>query len=556
MTKYLRNLLTRQPTQREPLDTRQVPNSAGGYAYPVDDWTRLLRFLVLGSEGGSYYATERALTAENAQAVLRCLEADGPRAVATIVAVARSGRAPRHDPALFALALAASQGDSETRRLAGAAVPEVCRIGTHLQHFAGYAQALRGWGRGLRRAVGAWYAMDPGRLAFQVLKYQSRDGWAHRDLLRLAHPRPATSQHDAIFHWVVKGGWEWVGDEPHPDPALVQLWAFERAKRATTAVEIVGLIERWRLPREAIPTRWLQERAVWQALLDSGMPMTALLRNLATLTRVGVLEADGEATRRVVAQLTDADRLRQARVHPIAVLAALKTYAAGRGMRGQTTWSPLKAVVDALDTAFKLSFDTVEPTGRRWLVALDVSGSMSCGTVAGVVGLTPRVAASALALLAVSVERDAQVIAFQDKLVPLPIRRGEALDSVVRRTDRLPFGATDCAQPMLYALKQRLAVDAFVVLTDSETWFGDVHPMAALRRYRAETGIAARLVVVGMVANGFTIADPEDAGALDVVGLDTATPGLIADFVRGDALAPDPAPSRGVGEPADADASI
>jgi len=44
----------------------QVPNSAGGYAWKVDDWTRLHRFLVLGSEGGSYYAIERALTAENA----------------------------------------------------------------------------------------------------------------------------------------------------------------------------------------------------------------------------------------------------------------------------------------------------------------------------------------------------------------------------------------------------------------------------------------------------------------------------------------------------------
>ena len=36
-----------------------VPNSAGGHAFPVDDWTRLDRFLVLGSEGGSYYAAER-----------------------------------------------------------------------------------------------------------------------------------------------------------------------------------------------------------------------------------------------------------------------------------------------------------------------------------------------------------------------------------------------------------------------------------------------------------------------------------------------------------------
>jgi hypothetical protein len=46
----------------------------------------------------------------------------------------------------------------------------------------------------------------------------------------------------------------------------------------------------------------------------------------------------------------------------------------------------------------------------------------------------------------------------------------------------------------------------------------------------AAHGIRAKLVVVGMALNGFTIADPDDAGMLDVVGFDTVTPNLIADF--------------------------
>ncbi len=44
--------------------------------------------------------------------------------------------------------------------------------------------------------------------------------------------------------------------------------------------------------------------------------------------------------------------------------------------------------------------------------------------------------------------------------------------------------------------------------------------MQALRDYRKKTGIAAKLVVVGMVSNGFSIADPDDGGMLDVVGFD------------------------------------
>jgi len=97
----------------------------------------------------------------------------------------------------------------------------------------------------------------------------------------------------------------------------------------------------------------------------------------------------------------------------------------------------------------------------------------------------------------------------------------------------LPFDATDCAQPMLYALGRKREIDTFVVYTDSETWCGQVHPVQALRRYRERTGIAARLVVIGMVANGFTIADPEDPGMLDIVGFDTATPEVVSGFARG-----------------------
>ena len=84
---------------------------------------------------------------------------------------------------------------------------------------------------------------------------------------------------------------------------------------------------------------------------------------------------------------------------------------------------------------------------------------------------------------------------------------------------------------MQYALDRRLAVDAFVVLTDSEMWAGHVHPVQALRRYRERKGIPARLIVVGMVSNGFTIADPGDTGMLDVVGFDTAVPQLMGDFM-------------------------
>jgi 60 kDa SS-A/Ro ribonucleoprotein len=524
----------------------QVPNSAGGFAWPVDDWHRLDRFLLLGSEGGSYYASERALTVGNAQAVGRCIDADGARVVARVVEMSSAGRAARNDPAIFALAMAAKLGDLETRRAALAALPLVCRTGTHVMHFAEYVQAFGGWGRGTRNAVARWYNdKRADKLAYQLVKYQARDGWSNRDLLRLSHPKAPTAEHDLLYRWVVKGG---LPVEAPATGGLALVSAFERARAASAVGEIVQLVREFDLPREAIPTEWLNDARVWDALLER-MPLGAMIRNLATMTRVGLVAPTSAAARMVVERLADAQRLREARVHPIALLAALKTYASGQGARGRGTWTPVQTVVDALDGAFYTAFQNVEPAGARTLLALDVSGSMECGAVAGVPGLTPRVASAAMALVTAATERQHAFVAFaggggllragarggaagMDGIVELDISPRWRLDRVMTQVSGLPFAGTDCSLPMRWALSARVDVDVFCVYTDSETWAGPVHPAQALREYRERTGIPARLVVVGMVSNGFSIADPDDAGMLDVVGFDTGTPAVIADFAR------------------------
>src|SRR5690606_19258914 len=202
-----------------------------------------------------------------------------------------------------------------------------------------------------------------------------------------------------------------VGPEPHPVGALQQIWAFERAKNAKTADEMAMLILDYKLPREAVPTQFLTEKVVWEALLEA-MPMTALIRNLATLTRIGLLETRSSATRKVVDQITDGEWLRKARVHPLLILMALKTYASGKGVRGQNTWTPVTAIINALDKAFYASFENVEPTGSRTLLALDVSGSMEMSEIGGMAGLTPRVASAAMALVTAATEPHYEMVGF------------------------------------------------------------------------------------------------------------------------------------------------
>ncbi len=277
---------------------------------------------------------------------------------------------------------------------------------------------------------------------------------------------------------------------------------------------------------------------MWEALLDAGIPQTALLRQLPRLTRLGLLPDIGGRTAEVCELLTDPVRLRRARVHPIAILLAQRTYAAGRSFRGDGTWQPTRRVVDALDQAFYASFGNVEATGRRTLLALDVSGSMT-SPISGT-PLSCREASAALALATMAVEPSVTVVGFTSGrgwgstgLTPLALSPRQRLDDAVRAVSDLPFGGTDCALPMLYARQRRIEVDTFVVYTDNETWAGSVQPYEALRQYREAMGIPARLVVVAMTSTGFSIADPADAGMLDIVGFDAAVPQLIADFSAG-----------------------
>lgn len=538
----LRRLLT---PQSAPIPgSTQVANSAGGYAWPVDKWTRLDRFLVLGSEGGTFYIGERALTQENARSVVACVAEDGRRVVARSVEVSVAGRAPKNDPALFALAIAAGLGDADTKTAVWAALPKVARTGTHLFHWLQYMQAFRGWGRGARTAVARWYTdKSVEDVAHQVLKYPSRDGWAHRDVLRLAHPKATSAGHDLVFRYATKG-WEGILTLPGVDgmDLVRRIEAVEALKYQAPGLAALTIAQHG-LTREMVPTELLVHAVVWEALLER-MPLTAMIRNLGVMSKVGLLSPMSRAAAMVTDRLGRRDVLRAARVHPMAILAALKTYGQGRGMRGTGKWAPVAQVVDALDAAFYLAFENATSTGKRVMLALDVSGSMSAG-VGGMPFLSCREASAAMALVTAAREPQHMFTAFTNGSFPsrwgnmssglsvLSLSPRQRLDDVVKCISDLPFGGTDCALPMLEALKHGWQVDLFIIYTDNETWAGQVHPAQALRQYRERTGIPARLVVVGMASNGFSIADPNDAGMLDVVGFDAAVPQVIADYGAG-----------------------
>lgn len=536
MPDALSHYRARQTPQSEQADPREAKNNAGGFVYTVPEMARVHRFLTLGVDKGTFYVKEPKLARDNAGVVVRLAEASDPRLIEHIREISASGRAPRQNPALFSLAAAAGLGSDEYRQAAWDAVPDVARTGSHLAKFAGYFEQFHGWGPQAKRGLQRWYtSKEPSEAAYQMLKYKKRYGFRQRDLLRLAHLQGAdnptlTPVQIALFRYFTLR-------EVRPDLAYIPLVAAARAAHATRKVsEWVNLIQaNPSLTWEMLPSEALARAEVWEALMFSGtLPPGALIRELPRLTRLGMLTPLGGsgALARVERILTSTESLKRARVHPMEMLLAAKVYAGGHSLEGKSTWSPVSRVTEALNAGFFGAFGAVEPSGKRVMINTDTSGSMSWA-IAGF-PMTAAEAVAAMSLVTARTEREWGLFGFSSHTYSLRVGPGQRLDDMLRAIRDATGGSTDCAAPMIYARQNRLKVDTFQVWTDNETWYGDVHPWQALEDYRQASGIDARLQVCAVAPTEFSIADPSDPRQLDVSGLDSAVPKLLADHGRGD----------------------
>lgn len=509
----------------------QVLNNTGGYVFEIDDMERAKRFLILGSES-SFYQPGAKLSMENAETLARIAKSDKVfELINLIVDVSVNGRAPKQSPGLFALAVVINQTeDAQAKAYAYSKLSEVARTGSTLFEFTNYLHQFQGSsGTGFQKAIARWYGeKDVDKLAYQLVKYRERNRMNHSRLLRLSkrvksNDRPELAP---LLDWA-------LGREVSFEslPRVVQ--GFEMAKKLQESGlrdRLPAIVRDYGLSWEMLPTEALNDKKVWDELLNGNVPLGALIRQLPRLTNLGIIENLGGRTAEIEDRLRDADAIKKARIHPLQALVAMRTYGSGRGM--SQTWSPVRRIVDALEDSFYLSFDAVEPTGKTHMLGLDVSGSMTWDNIAGL-PITPREASACMAMVQARIEREYLITGFSHRMEQINITRNTRLADAIREIESIPMGGTNLSLPMETALAQKLPVDAFVIYTDNEVNRGGRHVFQALDAYRRGMRKPdAKLVVVGMTATRFSVADPKDPGMLDIAGFDTAAPGLMAGFVR------------------------
>ena len=659
-------------------DINQVLNDAGGYVWKLPTLEHVNRYLVLGGakDMGNYYKQSSDVNLECALSVLKMIrDPDASQFVqlcALLKAVSVGGRAPKQEPVLLSLAAAIVFAKSPAeKQLAFETMKECVRIPTHMFMLAGFVRDLsmskpenkgKGWGAGFRKAISHYYTSRNGRdLAFQMTKYQNREGWTHADIIRMIHIDPTTLADDGarlMFDYVMMknarkakvpsektlatlkasgkcilpnpfkaltkdeflaklnsietppiptqktlaqftvaapaaaaatavkslvggfvaavtsvmpsastpapkpvvaaavadsddddeegGGATKSGKKQHHHDQLTQLQqvahflkhlqAIHQAGEAPNVALACALIRSGRLVREHVPTALFASREIWATLLET-MPLEALLRNLGKMTQNGVA---GDKYKEIVARMTDQPAILKARIHPIKVLVASKVYKNGHGDLGSLSWVPNSFIANAFTQLFQLSYGNITPTGQSIMVAVDVSGSMSSAVLGSKV-LTCRDASIAMALLYLETEKNVSVVGFSAGLTDMSgpssrnqLRRGMTIDQGLAATNGMAFSSTDCVLPIHHAIKHNLKFDAFIVLTDNETYAPNEHPQSALVRYRQMMGTETKLIVIGMTGNCFTIVDPNDRKTLNLAGFDTSTPEIASMFLRGE----------------------
>ena len=542
----------------------EMVNESFVYKLSLKDY--ILRMLILGTRVNKYDQKLKNISKEDCDYIKSEIDAGNGLEILNVVADAYiNSRAPKLDISLNMLAILCRAKETGAK--------------------------TKGNGRAVKRAVNKWildHRPKANDLAYQITKYQTREGWSFKNLLQCTHASTDTgddrafsdkssgeikkrtlnqgkhdvraSDIDLVLRYAVNGysdmdtlakKWSLT------TPTYHYLTAVHLAKHYTKEQksELIDKIYEHKLTREQIPTWGLIDTEVLLALLVNkkktrvSMPLTALLRNLGNMTNHSVFD-DDEVVQIVINHITKSETISYSHIHPVTVLIAWFTYRSGQGNKGSNTWSPNDKLVKALEEMFYSSFKNVEPTGKRICFLIDASGSMCSPSLCE--GVTNAEAAALLAMIFARSETssekspDHSFYLFTSNTnngsygpgrtgltdVSDLIDASASLDNVLQSVQRSDWGTTDISMGILQALKYKRKYDAFVVITDNDVNSG-IKPSEAMKQYR--TGMkmpTTKLIVVATQGSTITIADPQDPFMMDMCGFDSHGPKILQDFIR------------------------
>jgi len=517
----------KETPQNKPIPGRESEmkkNLAGGYSFKASDWTALRRWLLVGSMSGAYYQGKEEMTEANIKVLNRCIKANASKVGEEIIDASKKGTSV-HTP-IFALVVL-SMGDASSKNVFRDIFNSVIRTASHLYEFTSYVKDMRGFGSVIHKAVNGWLdAKEAKELEYQLLKYQNRNGWTHADILRKFKPKTEDVNKNSVYKWAVGKGFNIVEAN-----GLNRIAGYEILKSASTSEDaVILMINDLKLTHEMIPANIKRTTGIWEALFHN-MPVGATIRNLGNLTEKGIFK--NVANLDLLEKKLSKENLAKAYIHPINFASALLVYQSGGHLgRSKLTWNTVPRILDIMNQGIQDCFEVLEPTGKQFFYALDVSGSMT-GNMVGNMWLAPYQVAGILALASVKSEKNYFVGGFDTRFKVLQrITKNCSYSEIVDWGSGVwpgNFGGTNASVAYDYAIKNDIFADVFVFVTDSESWTGHRHPSQALKEYRSKINPNAKSIYITLVpySDRVSLVDPKDPRSYDVASFTSQTPKMI-----------------------------
>lgn len=495
---------------RIPAEVTALLNREGAPTFRRDLEEQVIQVLTTNTLSDTFYVGRQQLTQETIKVVVAMRDKspeflaqaivyarnEGFLQFVNLVALAILSTAKNKSPFLTAFPKVVQTPDNLMEFVA------ICRSGKIRKGLGGVAlQATKDWLNSLSEYHAVKYSGDSAGISL-------------RDVLRMAHPKPADLAMKERYAWLVKG-WNEIGDEPSPTNA--RIWHLERIKRSEDPEVVLTSINEGGLPWEVVvPSVKKMTTATWEALMRQ-MPYVALMRHLNTLSRAGVF-AKAENVEYVASRLSDSTAVAKAKVLPFRFFEAYKAYAADPAHEPK--------IAEALETALESSFVNMPYIPGTIAIGSDVSGSMNglvsdkgntrCIDICGVFTAS---------LLKKAGDR-VIVLPFKNDVVKgVRMMKEDSFFSITERLASICRGGTAVGAPVQFLLDRKIPVDIFIGITDNEDWRYGSGSRAVRgsfldlwRQYRSEVTSEARAFLLTIASYRDAVAPQNEPGINFIYG--------------------------------------
>ena len=450
-------------------------NAEGFAAWTPSDAALLEQLAMTGTLGNSFYANAK----EAAKEAVALLERADAQALAAAIVRGRNEGFIRAFPILGLVYLS-----KKNAHLFQDVFKKVILTGNDLVDFIEVAKTVRGFGRSLKTAIANWIASNTN--PYYAQKYRKQIA----DAIRLSRFKGEDSIYAYILNAYsdVKGNSAEKLEKAYAEyPDLAAHRDFVAAVEAGDLASAARILDAHNLDVNSLTAYYGKfDKALWAAVAKRS-PVMRFVKYLAKFLREGVL------TPELLKAKVNVEALKKAKVLPFRLytaylaftleLAHTKRAASGADVGNKPFADAFasgneasldfpveeKFLIDHLADVmneYAQSYDWSAFAGKRWVIAPDVSGSMSSRIGDSTVLTYATVSAMFVGFFVKGLE-NVTVLPWDEEVKPYRVPRADSVMTHINAITRMVDGCTYMETAVNYMLKKGIDTDYAVFLTDT-----------------------------------------------------------------------------------------